>query len=218
MVNERTQNAVIDSSLAEFEPPWYSRIPMIKFEASEAVIPGDVVNEVNRVALITLKVLGVDVANYQRGYVVSDLVNLNEKNDKGLYTLLRLPGYDRKVLIIILSTFPILDDKGREMVAFENEDGRVFLNLRKIHAAFAVGSNEITLAQQAGIVTIEEVIHFVQHSFWDRPTVDNTEFQSEDKAKEHDDDPVEQEANHWKRIVYDIVYPQLDLKIRTVDF
>jgi hypothetical protein len=191
------------------------RIPIIRLGEN---VQQETVDEVEHAALVTLKTLGINMEKFS----ISDpngLVNTSEVNKDNLYTFSRLPGSDAQVPVVVVSSLPVYDSKKRELIAlYEPDNAKVLLNLRKIKEAFS-GSPNISEALMAGIVTVEEIVHFIQDKYWNRSFNQNTiDFQSEEFATEHDNNPIEAEANQFKKQVFDVLYPELQLRVRGIDF
>jgi len=213
------EGALGEGNLGEFEPPKGAHLPIIRLNArGGATVPSGIVREVERACLVTMRACGIPLQKYQTSGP-QELVDLAAKDELGRNTFPRKPGSDQTHLVVVISAAPIYDTKGRETIALCTEDNKVLLNLGRIEDAFCPGpkARRISRAKKAGIVAVEEVVHFVQHVYWGRERTSTEDFVSEDRAKEHDSDPGEMEKAIWRQKIYRVLYPELDLKIRGLD-
>jgi hypothetical protein len=198
----------------EFEISGKHALPIIRL----GEVSDDIVDEVQRAALVTLHELNIPLDRFTSSDP-SQLVDVKTRNAQNLFTYERLPGSDLQIPVIVVSSRPLYDYKMRETIAlYEPDNAKIFLNLRRIRDAFK-GAANISVAQMAAIAAIEEVIHFVQDKYWKREWGrGNTDYQSEEFADLHDADPLEKEANEKKKMVYSTLYPELDIKVRGIDY
>ena len=179
----------------------------------------DVVDAVEHAALVTLHEMEIPLERF-KGFDIKQLVNLEKKNENGLFLFERVPDSDMQIPLLVVSSLPLYDFRGRETIAlYEPKNTKIFLNLRRIEDAFK-GSPGVGQGVMTGIVAVEEVIHFIQDKYWHREFRDggNTDYQGEDFAEEHDTDPLEAEANKLKKQVFNVLYPELQIKVRGIDY
>lgn len=192
-------------------------IPMIELVEKEGQrIPRDVLREVQRATAVTLNEMGEDMTKYRRGLTPLDLIDTTPDED-GFRRYRRLPGADTDIPVVIVSSQPVLDTKGREVIAMETPDHNTLtLNLRRLDDYFSAGANSLPQAIKAGIVITEEVIHYVQHTLLGRELEDTTD--SAEDITAHLRHPIEQEAARLKKDIYRKLYPDLDIQLKGVDF
>ncbi len=89
-----------------------THFPIYKLEAPKKPISDSVVREVERATLTTFQVLDEDTTKYQRGIRFEDLINVWAKNEQNQRTFPRKKNIDESMLVIVLSTLPVLDYKG----------------------------------------------------------------------------------------------------------
>jgi hypothetical protein len=197
------------------EVPSNAHIPIYKLEAQGKPISDEVVNEIERATLVTFQTLDIDISEYEKGVKFDDLIDVWAKNKQDLRTFPRKPKMDNGMLAIVVSTLPVYDHKHREVIAIEN-DNVTFINLRKIDDQFAEGSKKPPLEIMAGIATVEEVIHHIQHAHWGKERKGTTDTMHDINL--HIQDEVEAEANPLKKKVYQKLYPALGIKVKGIDF
>ena len=111
---------------------------------------------------------------------------------------------------------------GKELPAYYNSDNRLVMvacneSLRRLASD---GSSQLPLALLGAIATVEEMIHFYQHTNLDRDmSGDGTAHW--DDFEEHSSNPIEREAaEFFDSIIGKYIktfYPQSTLTIRKVD-
>lgn len=212
--------------MTDFENPNRKTVEVVKEAESKFVlpviklgenIPQEIIEEVQRAIRITFDTLKVPLDRFK----ISDpalLVDVHKKNDQNLFTFERLPDSDLQVPVIVVSSIPLYDYKGRETIAlYEPDNAKIFLNLRRIHEALTGSSVSDAIA--TAITVVEEAIHFVQDKYWNRDfTKGSVDLQSIEMAVQHDAHPIEAEAAPLKKQILNILYPELGIKVRGVDF
>jgi len=193
-----------------------THIPIYCLEAEGKPVSKKVVNEIERASLTTFRVLGESTAQYQKGARFEDLVDPLARDKQELRTFPRKPNTDQKAMAVVVSTQPVYDNKGREVIALNTENNVQFVNLRRIDDQFSEGSSQVSLEVKAGIAIVEEVVHHIQYTHWGRKRSENTD--SMNDIDLHLQDRIEAEAAPLKKEVYRALYPSLDIRVKGVDF
>lgn len=210
----------MEHHLGDIEGSWRPldvKIPTIALSPIDEnlPVPEDVLSEVQRAIAVTLEEFGVDLSKYQQGFTTNDLVDTSP-DEKGFRRYPRLPGADKDAVVAVVSTSPVLDSKGREVIALKTPDNLLYLNLRKLDDAFVEGAETTPQAIKAGIVIVEEAIHYVQHTLMGEKISDTTDTQGD--ADKHMQHGIEVGAAPFKKRVYQRLYPSLDIRVKGVDF
>ncbi len=174
------------------EIPKDAFIPMLLLQSvREPKIPitDAIQREVQRASLATLKLLGVDITKYQGNKLsLEDLVDTDEVNSAGKLTLKRKDGSDKDALAIILSGNPI--NTGL------SEDNKIFIDISSLDKYIL---NRIPQEKKAGILAVQEAIHYVQHVYWKRQL--NNNMDTINNPELHNQDPLEKEMHPlWVKI------------------
>lgn len=197
------------------ESPRQASLPVITLTGTTEEISKDVIDEVSRASLRALEICGVDMSPYQKGVSVGELVDLNAKDDSGFFTFPRRPGADKRILITLLSTQPVYNVDGREVIAQQVRGSSVSrINLGKLDDHFVGKAKALPQSTKAGAVAVEEALHHVQRNIWGKKIAHTSSLSPEEHVK----DPSELEAARIKAKVLNELYPQIPWKILGVDY
>lgn len=196
------------------EIPRNAFVPMIVLRDvnhPERSIPNKIQNEAQRAALSTMQMLGIDISKYRQGITINDLVDVETTNASGELTLLRKPGGDASILVIVLSANPLYDEKGQEVGPYETADNMLYINLHNIDQYI---TGRIPTEVKVGMAVIEETIHHIQHNYWGRPRKSNID--SIYDVGKHMQDPLESEMHPYRERIGKVLYPNVQLDFRGV--
>jgi hypothetical protein len=192
------------------ELPSEAFIPMEYFHSADNTqqVSDEVISEIQRASLTTLKMLGVDISLYQHDVRFTDLVDVHTKNDKGELLLDRTPGANQQMLAIMLSGDPLYDDQGHVQSIYQTKDNMVYVNLGQMDK-YVTGPLPIHV--KTGIAMVEETIHYVQREYWGNTIKGNMDTTHDVVA--HGQDPNEQEMERYRSIICKALYPNVKLEI-----
>lgn len=148
------------------EIPKNAYVPMLLLQSvrdPKITITPAIQYQVQRASLATLMLLGVDIGRYQDGSLkFEDLIDIDEVNEAGKLTLKRKDGTDQNVLAIVLSANPL--NTGL------TEDNKILIDITSLDKYIL---NQVPDEIKAGLLAIQETIHYVQHTYWKRLLVNN---------------------------------------------
>lgn len=193
-----------------------ARVPIYKVEAPGQPIDDAVIKEIERATLVTFDVLGADIRDFEQGFEFEDLVDVWATDERNWRSFPRKQNTNADVMVVVVSTQPIYDYKGRELTAVNTASNVQFINLRKIDDVLAKDADKVPLPIKAGIAMVEEAIHYIQIVRWGRERIANVDerFDSDSHIKHK----VEAEAVPLKKIVLKALYPFLDIKVKGFDY
>lgn len=217
--------------LGENEPPRNTHIPYIvltrtpppeetlvdqNVRLEEELLAWKSIPEIERAILVTLKMLKVDFSPYQSIYNPRDLIDFEARNDKGSLTFPRKKDADSSILVLALCCTPVYDRFGKEVSALYDIDAhRISLNVPRIEYMFLPPYDLPPKSTLLALAAVEETIHFVQFSHWNRKSSGTDHCQT---LENHNNDPIEKEANQLKKRVFGVLYPNLRLQMSRIDF
>lgn len=203
-------------------------IPNFKFGPTGSKFDEQAILESIRVASLVLKYLKVDEnEKFKSFHHPFDLVDVNASVN-GLKTFPRtdLGKKNMDLPIIVFSEAPVYDSHGnREMAIYSPENALIFISFDKLENQFSedvveaiTKPGDIVLKKEvvenqslmAGIAMIEEIIHFVQMSYWGEVSIEGSSGTM--SIEEHDSSHLESEARAIKTQLIKLIYPELVLR------
>jgi len=191
-------------------------VPILEDEAIRTT-PDSVVREANRVILTTMSLLGEDLTPYRQGIQADALLDYDHTNELGQFTFRRIKTRDKDIsnmIALILSWNKIIDLNGEEQVASSTPEGNLILSLSSLNQAFVKGE-QAPIEVQAGIVLIEEAVHFIQRARWGMVS-DGTAATS-GQIELHNLKEIEAHAAWIRKALYKVIYPDIYLYIPGID-
>ncbi len=118
--------------------PKYQNIPMALLvdDKSRRPITAEIIEEARRACLVTLQVLRIGVRHLINLPKIAEMFDLSP-DAKGLRSYKRLENTSPAIPLVVLSTAPIYDSKGRVCLGVSDEDGKIMLNIPEIVDEFA---------------------------------------------------------------------------------